>query len=189
MSCLGLQDAFLLLLWPLYNTLVCTMKFACKPALTVLFCILFSVLLAFADSLEKRAPAANLDKEFAPVDALVQQEVLSQEITGAVLLVGHDGKVIHQKAFGLRVPSRRLDAMTLDTVFDLASLTKVVATTPSVMRLVQFGQIRLNDPVIRWIPEFGANGKAAITIRHLLTHYSGLRPALDLNVPWQGMDE
>ena len=79
--------------------------------------------------------------------------------------------------------------MTTDTIFDLASLTKVVATTPSVMRLLQYGQIRLTDPVSRFIPEFAANGKQSITIRELLTHYSGLRPDLDLNVAWQGQEE
>jgi uncharacterized protein YbbC (DUF1343 family)/CubicO group peptidase (beta-lactamase class C family) len=123
------------------------------------------------------------------VDALVQQEVGAQGITGAVLLVGHNGKIIHQKAFGLRATTPRAEPMTLDTIFDLASLTKVVATTPSVMRLVQFGQIRLNDPVSHYIPEFGVNGKQFITIRELLTHFSGLRGDVDLNVPWEGEQE
>lgn len=137
----------------------------------------------------KRPPTVMEEGNFAPVDALVQQEVGSQGITGAVLLVGHNGKVVHQKAFGLRATSPRAERMTLDTIFDLASLTKVVATTPSIMRLVQFGQIRLNDPVSRYIPEFGVNGKQFITIRELLTHYSGMRGDVDLNVPWQGLDE
>ncbi|HJX83492.1 MAG TPA: exo-beta-N-acetylmuramidase NamZ domain-containing protein, partial [Candidatus Angelobacter sp.] len=78
---------------------------------------------------------------------------------------------------------------TLDTVFDLASLTKVVATTPSVMHMVETGQIRLNDPVAHYVPEFGANGKDQITIRDLMTHYSGLRPDLDLKVAWEGREE
>ncbi len=58
--------------------------------------------------------------------------------------------------------------MTLDTIFDLASLTKVVATTPSVMRLVQYGQVRLDEPVAHYIPDFGMNGKDAVTVRQLL---------------------
>ena len=61
------------------------------------------------------------------------------------------------------------EGMTLDTIFDLASLTKVVATTPSVMRLVQYGQVRLDEPVSHYIPDFGMNGKEAITVRQLLT--------------------
>jgi uncharacterized protein YbbC (DUF1343 family)/CubicO group peptidase (beta-lactamase class C family) len=122
------------------------------------------------------------------VDALIAEQVSNENITGAVLAVGHDGHLIHEKAFGYRTTSPRREPMTVDTVFDLASLTKVVATTPSVMRLVQYGQVRLEDPVSRYIPEFGANGKDTVNVRQLLTHYSGLRPDLDLNVPWEGRD-
>jgi uncharacterized protein YbbC (DUF1343 family)/CubicO group peptidase (beta-lactamase class C family) len=78
--------------------------------------------------------------------------------------------------------------MTLDTVFDLASLTKVVATTPSVLHMVQYGHVRLDEPVAHYLPDFGMNGKDAITVRQLLTHYSGLRPDIDLNPPWDGRD-
>jgi uncharacterized protein YbbC (DUF1343 family)/CubicO group peptidase (beta-lactamase class C family) len=77
--------------------------------------------------------------------------------------------------------------MTLDTVFDLASLTKVVAGTTAVMTLVEDGRIRLNDPVASHIPGFERYGKGNITIRHLLTHVSGLRPDVDLH-PWSGYD-
>jgi uncharacterized protein YbbC (DUF1343 family)/CubicO group peptidase (beta-lactamase class C family) len=124
--------------------------------------------------------------DFKAVDALVQDQISDQAITGAVLLVGHDGNIVHQKAFGYRAISPKHEPMTLDTVFDLASLTKVVATAPSVMRLVQFGQLRLDEPVAHFIPEFGVNGKENVTVRQLLTHYSGLRPDLDLNVAWEG---
>jgi uncharacterized protein YbbC (DUF1343 family)/CubicO group peptidase (beta-lactamase class C family) len=124
--------------------------------------------------------------DFKAVDALVQDQISDQAITGAVLLVGHDGNIVHQKAFGYRAISPKHEPMTLDTVFDLASLTKVVATAPSVMRLVQFGQLRLDEPVAHFIPEFGMNGKENVTVRQLLTHYSGLRPDLDLNVAWEG---
>lgn len=135
------------------------------------------------------AKSAKADPKFAPVDALVRQVVISEGVTGAVLLVGHNGKIVHKQAFGLRSLSPKAEPMTTDTVFDLASLTKVVATTPSVMRLVEYGQVRLGDPVSKFIPEFGANGKQSISIRELLTHYSGLRPDLDLNVSWEGEAE
>src|SRR5206468_8779190 len=79
--------------------------------------------------------------------------------------------------------------MTEDTIFDVASLTKVVATTTSVMQLVEQGRIRLNDAVTRFIPEFGRSGKDRITIRQLLTHTSGLRPDLDLEMEFSGADE
>jgi uncharacterized protein YbbC (DUF1343 family) len=78
--------------------------------------------------------------------------------------------------------------MTIDTVFDLASLTKCIATATSVMQLVEDGRIRLNDPVASYLPEFAQNGKQGITIRDLLTHYSGLPPDLDLKSPWTGRD-
>src|SRR5882724_1405081 len=125
---------------------------------------------------------------FAPIDALVQEKIDDQSVTGAVLAVGHDGSLIHQKAFGFRATSPRLEAMTVDTVFDLASLTKVVATTPSVMRMVQYGQVRLDEPVAHYIPDFAMNGKDNVTVRQLLTHYSGLRPDLDLATPWEGQE-
>src|SRR5882672_7118528 len=78
--------------------------------------------------------------------------------------------------------------MTLDTVFDLASLTKVIVTTPAVMQLVEKGKVRLNDPVAKYLPEFAQNGKDDITVRQLLTHYSGLEPDLDLKTPWEGKE-
>ncbi len=79
--------------------------------------------------------------------------------------------------------------MTVETIFDVASLTKVIATTGCVMRLVQLGQVKLNDPVAKYIPEFAQNGKEEVTVRQLLTHYSGLRPDLDLKKYWSGQEE
>jgi uncharacterized protein YbbC (DUF1343 family)/CubicO group peptidase (beta-lactamase class C family) len=78
--------------------------------------------------------------------------------------------------------------MTIDTIFDLASLTKVVATTTAVLQLVEAGRLRLNDAVAAYVPGFERYGKSAITIRHLLTHVSGLRPDVDLH-PWEGYDQ
>jgi uncharacterized protein YbbC (DUF1343 family)/CubicO group peptidase (beta-lactamase class C family) len=78
--------------------------------------------------------------------------------------------------------------MTVDTIFDLASLTKCVATTTSVMKLIEDGRVRLNDPVAAYLPEFGQNGKQDITLRELLTHYSGLAPDLDLSRAWSGRE-
>jgi CubicO group peptidase (beta-lactamase class C family) len=78
--------------------------------------------------------------------------------------------------------------MTLDTVFDLASLTKVVATTSAIMQLFERGQVKMNDAVAKYLPEFGQNGKQDITVRQLLTHYSGLAPDLDLKTQWTGQE-
>jgi len=122
------------------------------------------------------------------VDSIIQQSIADKNIPGAVLVIGHDGAVIYRKAYGERSLEPRHAAMTLDTVFDLASLTKVVATTTAVMQLVEQGKIRMNDPVVKYLPEFGQNGKEDITVRQLLTHYSGLEPDLDLKTPWEGKD-
>ncbi len=103
-------------------------------------------------------------------------------------MVWHDGQVVYRKAFGNRSLEPRREAMTVDTVFDIASLTKVVATTVAVMQLVEKGDIRVNEPVAKYLPEFAQNGKEDVTIRQLLTHFSGLPEDLDLTQPWQGRD-
>ncbi|MGA8430834.1 MAG: serine hydrolase [Candidatus Sulfotelmatobacter sp.] len=119
-------------------------------------------------------------------DAIIQQSITDGNIPGAVLVIGHNGKIVYRKAYGSRALEPRREAMTLDTVFDLASLTKVIVTTTAVMQLVQTGKVRLNDPVAKYLPEFAQNGKEDITVRQLLTHYSGLPPDLDLKVQWSG---
>ncbi len=124
----------------------------------------------------------------AAVDAVIEQAIHENQIPGAVLLVGHDGHVIYRKAYGSRALEPRREPMTLDTIFDLASLTKVIATTPAVMQLVERGKVRLNDPVAKYLPEFAQNGKEDITVRQLLTHYSGLEPDLDLKTAWEGKE-
>ena len=133
--------------------------------------------------------SAGIDPvRLARVDAIITGAIDAKQTPGAVLLVGHRGEVVYRKAYGHRALAPAAEPMTLDTIFDLASLTKVVATTTSVMMLVEEGRIRLNDRVSTYIPEFGKHGKDAITIRHLLTHVSGLRPDLDLANPWTGYD-
>jgi uncharacterized protein YbbC (DUF1343 family)/CubicO group peptidase (beta-lactamase class C family) len=122
------------------------------------------------------------------VDAVIQSAVSEGSIPGAVLVVGHDGAVIYRKAYGLRALEPRREVMTLDTVFDLASLTKVIVTSTAVMQLVERGEVRLNDPVAKYLPEFAQNGKQDITVRQLLTHYSGLAPDLDLKTAWEGKE-
>jgi len=122
------------------------------------------------------------------VDGIVQEAIRDGQIPGAVVLVGHDGEIIYRKAFGERALEPRREAMTEDTIFDVASLTKVIATTTAVMQLAEKGQIRVNDPVAKYIPEFAENGKEEITVRELLTHHSGLPKDLDLSQPWEGRE-
>jgi len=135
------------------------------------------------------APAQQTGSQsLAVLDPIVQAAIQNHEVPGAVLVVGHDGQVIYRKAFGSRSLEPTRTPMTVDTIFDIASLTKVVATTTAVMQLVEKGKVRLNDPVVKYIPEFGQNGKSDITVRDLLTHYSGLPPDVDLTHPWPGRD-
>jgi len=119
------------------------------------------------------------------LDQIVERAIKENQIPGAVLLVGHQGKIVHRKAYGSRSLAPRREPMTVDTIFDCASLTKVVTTACSVMLLVEEGKIRLSDRVTQYLPEF-ASGDSPITIRQLLTHFSGLRPDLDLKPAWSG---
>ncbi len=128
------------------------------------------------------------DSRLSVVDTIVESSIQKGEIPGAVLLVGHDGQVVYRKAYGMRSLEPVRATMTMDTIFDIASLTKVVATTTAIMQLVEKGQVRLNDPVVKYLPEFGQNDKGDITVRDLLTHYSGLPPGIDLAHPWSGRD-
>ena len=82
------------------------------------------------------------------------------DIPGGVVLIGHNGSVVYRKAFGSRSLEPTREAITVDTIFDLASLTKCIATTTAVMQLIEKGRIRLNDPVAAYLPEFAQNGKA-----------------------------
>ena len=122
------------------------------------------------------------------LDPIMEKAVADGNIPGGVLLVAHNGRVVYRRAFGSRSLEPVREPMTIDTIFDLASLTKCIATTTSVMKLVQEGRIRLNDPVAAYLPQFAQNGKQDTTIRELLTHYSGLAPDLDLQAPWSGRD-
>ena len=136
------------------------------------------------------APAAPAQETFsasATLDAVVDAAVRQGVIPGAVLVVGHDGKIVHRKAYGSRalVPSR--EPMTADTIFDIASLTKVVATTPALMKLFEQGKLRVNDPVTAYLPEF-QGGRSDITARDLMTQLSGMPPDLNLEPPWSGYE-
>ena len=121
----------------------------------------------------------------AALDRVIDQAIEQGRMPGAVLLVGHEGKVVYRKAYGKRALVPLPEAITLDTVFDCASLTKVVATTSSLMKLFEEGRFRLGDKITDYIPEF-QGGKSEITLRQLFTHFSGLQPDVPLSTPWTG---
>ena len=129
-----------------------------------------------------------LDERLAVLDPIINDAITQQQIPGAVVLVGHNGQVVYRKAYGNRAVIPHHEAMTLDTIFDCASLTKVVATTTALMQLWEQGKFRLADPVAKYLPEFAQNGKQDITIRQLLVHYSGLTEDFDLAKKWEGKD-
>jgi uncharacterized protein YbbC (DUF1343 family)/CubicO group peptidase (beta-lactamase class C family) len=135
------------------------------------------------------ASSACAQSDFSSIDQIVNHAVDDHQLPGAVVVVGHGGHVVFRRAYGMRSLEPTQEPMTPDTIFDMASLTKPLATAVAVMQLYEQGRIGLNDPVAKYLPEFGANGKQDITIRHLLTHYSGLPPDLTLDEPWQGKEE
>ena len=140
--------------------------------------------------LTQAAPEALglLPSQLKHIDEAVHAAIESKEIPGAVVLAARHGRIGYLKAFGNRAVTGQPEPMTLDTIFDLASLTKVLAATPAIMTLVEQGKIRLDDKVKRYLPLFTGGGKENITLRELLTHYSGLRADFDLSKVWTGYD-
>ncbi|HEX5888239.1 MAG TPA: exo-beta-N-acetylmuramidase NamZ domain-containing protein [Pyrinomonadaceae bacterium] len=125
----------------------------------------------------------------ARMDSVINDEIGKHRLPGAVVLVGRKGSVIWQKTYGARAVDPAREMMTADTIFDVASLTKVVATATSIMILVERGKVRLNDPVSAYIPELKGEGRDGITIEQLLIHRSGYAPDFDLRERWTGYDE
>lgn len=115
-------------------------------------------------------------KRLAGIEEAVLAAIERSETPGAVVLVGRSGHVVYFKAFGNRAVEPAVEPMTTDTVFDLASLTKVVATATSIMILVERGKVSLADRVARYIPEFARFGKERVTVEQLLTHRAGFPP-------------
>lgn len=152
-------------------------------AALIVFFILGNTALGYSDT--EPFPQLN-EEQLAPVALVVEKTIRDGKISGAVVLIGNRGKVIYRQAFGYRSFAPEKIGMTTDTIFDLASLTKAVATTTAVIQLVEMGKLRLDNPVARYWPAFKAKRKGHITVRELLTHYSGLRPALNLKPNWSG---
>lgn len=151
-----------------------------KTTSTILVVILLSCPAAFGQ--------AALDSRLSVLDPIIDDAIAQRQIPGAVVIVGHDGQVVYRKAYGSRAIVPRHEEMTENTIFDCASLTKVLATTTALMQLWEQGKFRMNDPVAKYLPEFAQNGKQDITIRQLLVHYSGLPEDLDLTRKWEGKD-
>jgi len=122
------------------------------------------------------------------IDTLVEADIAAKKLPGAVVLVGRKGKIVFRKAYGNRSLVPTVEKMTVDTIFDVASLTKPVATATSIMILVEQGKLRLNDTIGKFITDIDDAEAKKVTIQQLLTHTSGYRPDFDLGEKWTGRD-
>jgi CubicO group peptidase (beta-lactamase class C family) len=164
-----------------FHTHLPSFRFTGSATLIRLFPILLALWISYlqpAAALSRISPdlegTLQTTDAFAEIDQVLQHHIDLGNLPGAVVLVGHHDAVVFEKAYGNRSVEPEIEAMTPETVFDLASLTKVVATAPSVMLLVQKGRLKLDDPVSKYLPAFGQAGKKKVTLRNLLVHYSGL---------------
>lgn len=122
------------------------------------------------------------------IDHTVNEGIEEGQMAGCVVAVGRHGKLVFLHAYGHRQLEPTQEQMTVDTVFDMASITKPVATATSVMLLWQQGKIKLTDAYSKHVPEFASNGKDGITILQLLTHQAGLIPDNALSDYKDGVD-
>lgn len=129
-------------------------------------------------------PFLKLEK-LRRVDQAIHDAIADGKIPGGVLWVERKGQIYH-KAYGHRSLFPKREKMTPDTIFDLASLTKVIATAPAIAKLHELEKLNVNAPVAKYLPAFAQNNKESVTIQHLLTHTSGLRPGLSLQADWNG---
>jgi uncharacterized protein YbbC (DUF1343 family)/CubicO group peptidase (beta-lactamase class C family) len=143
--------------------------------LSVLFCV----------ALVSTSTASPLDPaKLGEIDGAIEKAIEEHRLPGAVVWVEHGGE-IYWKAYGNRSLVPSVETMTRDTIFDAASLTKVLAGTPAIMLLVERGKVNLDAPVSTYIPEY-AGEMGRITVRELLTHTSGMPPDVSTKPKWEG---
>ncbi len=130
--------------------------------------------------------------DFSQITTLMDQAIAEHKLPGAVVLIDHNGHQVFEQAYGNRKVAGELspngstaaEPMTEDTIFDMASLSKCLSTATAIMQLYEQGRLQFDDPVAKYLPAFAQNGKEHVTIRELLTHYSGLPPDISLKDPW-----
>ena len=147
---------------------------------------------ALGQSVDRTQNAAAVP-DFTAVSTLINEAVTQKKLPGAVVVIGHGGKVVFEQAYGNRKlagepgldgkPSPA-EPMTVDTIFDMASLSKCLSTATAIMQLYEEHKLEFDDPVAKYLPEFAANGKQNVTVRELLTHYSGLPEDVSLKDHW-----
>ncbi|HTG80542.1 MAG TPA: serine hydrolase domain-containing protein [Geobacteraceae bacterium] len=124
----------------------------------------------FADTLPLPAAVERTSK----IDHLMEGTISRGLIAGGVVLIGDREGVLFERPYGRMSTEPDARPMTVDTIFDLASLTKVIATTPAILKLADEGRLSLIDPIVKWFPEFVGKGKDDLLVANLLTHTSGL---------------
>lgn len=146
------------------------------PPVLACFLLIGSPLAGEAPKLPRAEPESvgTSSAKLAELDSIVAEEIEKGTFPGCVIAIGRHGRLVLLRAFGRRQLEPTKVPMTTDTLFDLASVTKPVATATSVMILVERGKVDLDSPVAKYVPEFGRNGKEKITVFQLLTHQGGL---------------
>jgi CubicO group peptidase (beta-lactamase class C family) len=151
----------------IYSPVLCALLKLFAAAIILMF--LSPLMSAFADDKEPQR-----DEATKRIDILLGNAIFRGLIAGGVVLVGNGNGVLFERAYGRTCAGPDAPLTDIDTIFDIASLTKVVATAPAILRLAEEGKLSLVDPVIRWFPEFSWKGKEGLLVMNLLTHTSGL---------------
>jgi len=147
-------------------------RVTCMKFLRQLLCIL-TIVTSIPNTHASQNQYTLNQERLKNIDNVINQAINNEELPGAVVLIGQHNKIVYEKAFGNRALEPYIEPMTLDTIFDIASLTKIF-TASAIVQLAERGLIRINVPVSTYIPEFGKNEKEKITIEQLLVHSSGL---------------
>src|ERR1700722_9932759 len=171
-------------------------KASARTAIAVGIAVLMLVAAASARYAVSRKGIQAATTEFAPISTLMNAAIAAEKLPGGVVLIGHGGRTLFHEAYGSRklAGQQGLDGsptpaepMTEDTIFDIASLTKPLATATAVMQLYEQGKVAFDDPVQTYLPDFNtANDprRAQVTVRMLLTHTSGEPVGVALAEPW-----
>ena len=162
---------------------------SCQIRLSIALIVLLAQSIAAQLAQTGPASAGMSAERLSRMNTAIEAAIEKKELPGAVVVVGRHGRVVWRKPYGARAVEPQREPMTADTIFDLASLTKIVATSTSIMLLIEQGKVRLDDPVVQFIPEMKGEGRDAITIEQLLTHLAGFAPDFDLRERWMGYEE
>ena len=154
----------------------------------VFVALLLAVGVCFGQGLPTAVPESvgMSSAKLAKINEVVNQSITEKKLPGAVVIIGRRGRIVFRKAFGNKALVPAVEKTSINTIYDLASLTKVVATSTSMMILLERGEIRLNDTIGKFIPEIEDKAAKSVTILQLLTHVSGYQPDFDLRQKWVG---